>query len=105
MPQYRYGWQLYAAQRAGPYADLPAVLFNPLVPVDVLVVFGLNDTILNFRRGPLPALAGLGWNYEPVKQLDVYFDDRTRPELIWHWFRDRPYDKSIHQIYIYRLAK
>jgi len=101
-PQVRYGWQLDADRKAGPYVDLPDVLFIDRAPVDVLIVLGFNDTEAKVRRELLPKLARQGCTYRLDAVLDVYFDDRTRPELIWHWFRDRPYDKSVHPIYLYR---
>jgi len=105
VPRLRYGWQFDPGTNVGPYAELPEVMFAGLAPVDVLVVFGLNDTAEKVREGLLPALAAeRGLRYELAATLDVYYDDRTRPELIWHWFRDQPYDKSKHSVYVYRRA-
>lgn len=101
-PHVHYGWQFDADRKTGPYADLPDVLFIGRAPVDVLIVMGFKDTEGKVRRELLPTLAQQGWNYQLDAVLDVYFDDRTRPELIWHWFRDRPYDKSVHPVYLYR---
>jgi hypothetical protein len=102
-PHLRYGWQFDARQKFE-RTDLPDEMFAGLAPVDVLVVGGLVDTAKKVREEVLPALAAQGWNYKPAATLDVFFDDRTRPELIWHWFRDRPYDRPKHGIYIYRLT-
>jgi hypothetical protein len=101
-PHVRYGWQFDANRKAGLYSDLPDVLFLGRAPVDVLIVLGFKDTNDGVRRDLYPALAARGWNYRLDTVLDVYYDDRTRPELIWHWFHDRPYDRNGHPVYLYR---
>lgn len=100
-PHVRYGWQFYA-DGPGVIHGLPEVMYVGSAPVDVLVVMGISDNNDEVRRELLPALARQGWSYRLDAVLDVYFDDRTRPELIWHWFRDRPYDRSKHPVYLYR---
>jgi hypothetical protein len=105
-PHVRYGWQFDAKQQTGPYADLRDPMFVGVAPVEALVVSGLGDTAEQVERDLLPPIwAERGWKYERVAVLDSYFDDRTRPELIWHWFRDRSYDKSKRGIYVYRLVQ
>lgn len=101
-PQIRYGWQFQPDRKSGPYADLPDAMFVGRAPVDVLFVMDLNETNAEFRREMMPRLAEQGWNYRLDTLLDVDFDDHTRPELIWHWFRDRPYDKNVRPIFVYR---
>ncbi len=101
-PHARYAWQLDAPRRADDYRELPAIHFYPHEPVDWIVVFGFESVRAQVEQAVLPALRNLGYRYEPAGMIDRFYDDRTRPEFHWHWFRDRPYDKTTEGVYVYR---
>ena len=112
-PQVVYGWQLEHdvddPRRAAEYAALPTIHFAGQVPVDYIVAYGFGNlpttAIDHVREVVIPAMAERGFRYEQAASLDVYFDDRTRPELFWHWFRDQPYDRNERNIVIFQLQK
>lgn len=101
-PHVRYAWQLDSPKRATDYRDLPPLHFFPLEPVDVIVVYGFENVLAQVRDTVLPALRSVGYRYEQVAVIDRFYDDRTRPEFHWHWFRDRAYDKTTEAVYVFR---
>ena len=102
-------WQLDRAtlsQRQAPqFAALPRTNYAGEIPVEYIIAFGLGDTIPNVYRYVLPHMADRGFQYERLVQLDTFFDDRTRAELHWHWFRNQPYDKTRESIIVFRLRQ
>lgn len=108
-PELIYGWQLELAAGEADYAALPRIHFAGEIPVDWIVVFGFGNVdslrLQHVKQNVLPKLAARGYRYEQVAHLPEYFDDRTRPELHWHWFRDEPYDKTNRGITIFRLQR
>ncbi|MGC3968765.1 MAG: hypothetical protein QM775_15780 [Pirellulales bacterium] len=108
-PHVIYGWQLENPRREADYADVNPVLFAGGEGVDYVIVLGfgnVEDLVLDHvKKNVLPKLAERGFVYEQVAYLPQYFDSRTRPELLWHWFRDLPYDKTNRGITIFKLKR
>ncbi|MBA4020350.1 MAG: hypothetical protein C0483_24580 [Pirellula sp.] len=108
-PELIYGWQLERPAREADFAALPRIHFAGEVPVDWIVVFGFGNVdtlrLRHVKENVLPRLAARGFHYDQAAHLSEYFDDRTRPELFWHWFRDEPYDKTNRGITIFRLRQ
>jgi hypothetical protein len=109
-PHLTYGWQLYDPQPPTDYVGLPRILFEGEEAVDWIVALGFGNLPDGYvpdriRNLLLPALAERGFHYEERAVLDTHFNDHTRPELHWHWFRDEPYDKTKRQIYIFRRVR
>ncbi|MCE9603962.1 MAG: glycosyltransferase family 39 protein [Planctomycetia bacterium] len=102
-PNLVYAWQLDNPAIVDKYRKLPRFHFRGETSVDYIIAFGFHDTLKNVTEKALPILKERGFLYEPIATLDTFFDDRTRPELHWHWFRERPYDKTKKSIYIFRL--
>lgn len=103
-PQLRYGWQLEKPKHPEQFAEVDPRLFVYRAPVDWILVHGFSDIRRVVEGEVLPKLRAAGQNYEYVTTLDCYFDDRTRPELIWHWFREQAYDREKHAVYVYRRS-
>lgn len=108
-PELVYGWQLERPAREADYSSLPRIHFAGEIPVDWIVVFGFGNVdtlrLQHVKENVLRGLAARGFQYDQVAHLPEYFDDRTRPELLWHWFRDEPYDKTNRGITIFRLRR
>lgn len=104
-PEVFYAWQLDHPKDVQQFAELPRIHFRAEIPVDYIIALGMNDTHANIHRHVLPILTERGFVYEPLTTLNTFFEDRTRPELHWHWFRDRTYDKTKRAIYIFRLKR
>lgn len=103
-PQFHYGWQLNKPSHPEEFADVDPPMWLYRRPVDFILVYGFTDIRRVVEEQVLPKLQAVGQTYEFVTALDAYFDDRTRPELIWHWFREQAYDKDKHAVYVYRRA-
>ena len=101
-PHVFYAWQLDKPRRAEDYIGLDERLFLYKQPVDLIVLHGFGNLREVFEEQVLPRMAEHGMRYEPAVVLDAYYDDRTRPELIWHWFREQPYDREKQAVYVYR---
>lgn len=110
-PHVRYAWQLKDPPRPEGYASLPKWHFFPEFigerreAADLIIVFGYGNLLERVETELLPALATQSAFYREVAVIDRFFDDRTRPELHWHWFADRPYDKTKHAVYIFRRVE
>lgn len=104
-PHVQYAWELGFPPHLEQFMHLPRIHIQFEVPVEYLVVFGLNDTLERVKTKVIPGMAERQCVYEPIETIDIHFDDHTRPELHWHWFRDEPYDKTKHSIQIYRLKR
>lgn len=103
-PHAFYAWQLDRPKRADDYAGLDERLFLYHTPVDVIVLYGFGNLREVFERDVLPRLQNAGQPYQRWTTLDTYYDDRTRPELIWHWFHEQAYDREKHAVYVYRRS-
>lgn len=108
-PHVLYAWQLDRAmlpqRHARQFAALPRANFAAEVPVEYIIAFGLGDTIQNVFTYVVPHMADRGYHYDHIDRLDTFFDDRTRAELHWHWFRNQPYDKTKESISVFRLRQ
>lgn len=102
-PHVVYGWQLENPIREQDYVELDRIHFAGEKPVDWIIALGA-DSMRHVSRHVLPKMADRGFKYEPAGQLPVDFRSHTRPELIWHWFRDLPYDKTTG-IFIFKLER
>lgn len=104
-PHVQYAWEIDWPPHMEQFMHLPRIHIRFEVPVDYLVVFGLNDTLERVKTKVIPGMAERQCIYEQIAEIDTHYDDHTRPELHWHWFRDQPYDKTKHSILVYRLKR
>lgn len=104
-PHVQYAWEIDWPPHMEQFMHLPRIHIRFEVPVEYLVVLGLNDTLERVKTKVIPGMAERQCIYEQIATIDTYYDDRTRPELHWHWFRDQTYDKTKHSIIIYRLKR
>jgi len=105
-PHAFYAWQLVQPKRKDDYEHLDRINYQGQLPVDFIIAFGMNNTLANVHHHAIPQLADRDIVYEDRIFLDTFFEDRTRPELHWHWFRNQPYVKnSDSAITIYRLKR
>ncbi len=89
LPELRYACQLTRDKDLRPEleAELPSYLFWEDAQIDVAVIFGppprtlSGPLIVNYRGRDYP----LG-RYQVVDSIDVYPEDRSRPEIPWHTF-------------------
>jgi len=109
-PHIFYSWEIYDLRDPNKFIEIEEFTrhLRGRIPVDYIVAYGLNDTLKNVKEKVLPEMATKengNQIYEPAATFDVFYDDRTRPELHWHWFRDGTYDKTTRSIVIYRLKR
>ncbi|MHB2021493.1 MAG: hypothetical protein ACYCW6_31565, partial [Candidatus Xenobia bacterium] len=98
VPQLIYGWQLDAP--TGQFAGLNPAWFKGVQPPDVVVVYG--PTVRDFRRLLATDWKRLGLAYREVARDNVYWDDESRPELLWHSFGPVPVqDPETQGVYIF----
>jgi hypothetical protein len=104
-PDVQSAWEIDWPKNMEQFMHLPRIHIRGEIPVDYIVAYALNDTLKHVQEKVLPVMAERQCIYEPIVTLDTFYDDRTRPELHWHWFRDGTYDKTKRSIVIYRLKR
>jgi hypothetical protein len=98
-PQPVYAWQLKNPPQKE-FASLPPIHFVGRIPPDYFMAFGPYkeeaDNVISL-------LKNRGLNYQLVKVLDIYWDDRTRPEIILRNFRTvNDFNPRSEAVYVYR---
>ncbi|MCK5180521.1 MAG: hypothetical protein KAR32_13405, partial [Candidatus Omnitrophica bacterium] len=99
-PKVMYAWQLYENQKSGQFEELPDIHFMEKVPPEYVIAFGPQVGLVwqAFKR-----LKQRGVHYTKIEQIDRYWYDLTRPELIWHSFYEvKDYSRETEAIYIYK---
>ena len=98
-PQAVYAWQL-PMPPAGEFKNLPSIHFIGLEAPDYILAFGRRRQVgeaLGFLKKRYQA------DYKLVDVLDVFWDDLTRPELIWRSFKPKEdYNRDVEAVYILR---
>lgn len=100
-PRPQYAWQLH---QPGPeFNVLPAIHFVGREPVDYAIAFGpdrkMVEQILYSSTDP-------NAQYALSEVLDVYYDDKIRPELLWHSFnKTEGFSRNQSAVYIYRRVR
>jgi len=97
-PRALYAWQLSWPPPPG-LAALPRIHFIGQEPPDYIIAFGpslgiLNKFLRDWRRPDV--------RYQPVKTLDVYWQDGYRPELYWRDFESKTdFNPATDAVYIF----
>lgn len=98
-PKALYAWQLNWPPRRD-LSGLPPIHFSGQVPPDYVIGFGPTTGQIT--------KALQAWNrpdgrYEPVKAIDVFWQDSYRPELYWRNFQSTLYfDHDTEAVYIFK---
>ncbi len=101
-PQAVYAWQLNDPPQQQ-FAALPPIHFCARIPVDYFIVFGDYKEKVD---KVIPSLKNRGWDYRLIKVLDVYWFDKTRPEIMLRTFRTiKDFDRQFEAVYVYRRVK
>ncbi len=100
-PQALYAWQLQPPA-AGEFKNLPSIHFIGLDAPDYILAFGRRSQIgeaLEFLKKRHQA------DYKLVDTLDVFWDDLTRPELLWRSFKPKKdYNPEVEAVYVLRRS-
>jgi hypothetical protein len=98
-PQPVYAWQLQLPPQKQ-FAALPPIHFNGLILTDYFIAFGPYKGQVD---GIIEILKSKGINYQLIEILDVYWLDRTRPEIIMRIFHTiKDFDHRLRAVYVYR---
>ncbi|MCD4779887.1 MAG: hypothetical protein K8S27_04975 [Candidatus Omnitrophica bacterium] len=97
-PQFIYAWQLLNKQ--GQFQSLPDIHFKNQDWPTYLVAFGpyrfqVEDAVKPHKTSSV--------HYDLIAQIDRYWYELNRPELIWHSFRDIvSFNREDQGVYIYK---
>ena len=87
-------------KREGQFRELPDIHFYEQTPPEYVIAFGpqVNRIDQSFDR-----LKERGVLYEQIEQIDLYWFDLIRPELIWHSFPAiKHFSRDTQAIYIFK---
>jgi len=98
-PKAVYAWQL--EQRSDEqFSKLPRIHFKGEFSPDYAIAFG---PYVDHMKAVLKKLEVNGIRYAQVEQIDQYWYDLIRPELIWHSFREiKNFSRQSQAIYIFK---
>ncbi len=100
-PKAVYAWQLSDLPQEQ-FRGLPDIHFKNRVPPDYIIAFG---PVVSPLRAELGRWQAKGWRYAHAATLGIYWDQTTRPELLWHSFRPvTRFSSETEAIYIFRRA-
>jgi hypothetical protein len=94
-----YAWHLTSSPPEQ-FASLPPIhRFKGALP-DYFLIFGGGrvkvETLISFLKSK-------GIEYQLEKIIDVYWDDKTRPEIFWRFFQPvESFNRRLEGVYIYR---
>ncbi len=96
-----YAWHLeYSRKQEKQFASLPPIHFIGLVPPDYFIFFGRTQVE---NKISIQLLNGKYFTYKVVKALDVFWDERIRPEMFWRSFRPiENFNKEFEGVYVYQ---
>ncbi len=100
-PEAVYAWQLERGESQ--FNGLDPIHFKGEKPPDFIITFGpvIQEILPLLKRW-----AGNGTHYENAAKLDVFWEDRYRPELFWRTFETiTDYDRSLEAVSIFRRSK
>jgi len=87
-------------KREGQYRDLPSIHFHEQIPPEYVIAFGPQVGLVNFS---FDRLKERGIYYDKIEQIDLYWYDLIRPELIWHTFNEiKNFSRDTQAIYIFK---
>jgi hypothetical protein len=98
-PHPLYAWHLSYPPKEQ-FAALPLIHFLGHGLPDYFIFFGPLK-----KRGEkkLDYLKSIGVEYKLIKVLDIYWDDKTRPEIFWRSFHPiENFDRDLDAVYVYR---
>ncbi len=102
VPRVVYAWQLDNPPQEQ-FAALPPIHFVGRIPPDYFIMFGFYK---EQRDNIFLTLKNQGMDYQFIQVLDVYWEDPTRPEIMFHPFRTiKDYDRRSAAVYVYRHVK
>jgi len=89
--------------RTGQFAALPPVHFVDLIPPDYIIVFGPFRVRIEQE---LEKINNLEMIYKIDTVINVYWDEKIRPEIFWHSFLPiENFDRDLKAVYVYRRVK
>ena len=97
-PKALYAWQLN--EKVPKYSELADIHFFGKIAPDYIISFGPHDSSAKIK---MKELAAQGVVYKKIDQLNVYWYDLTRPELLWHSFSNiNEISGEDEAVYIYK---
>ncbi len=97
-----YAWQLKSPPQKQ-FEALPPIHFIGQTPPDYFIVFGPYKGVVEKNINTLKSQA---LDYQLIKVLDVYWADKTRPEITLRTFRTiKDFDRRLKAVYVYRRVK
>jgi len=96
-PHALYAWQLREPVKPA-LAPLPGFNFMAREAPDFVIEFGPKGAA---DRAMYADAARVVQGYEKIATIDAFYKDEYRPELIWHRFKPRLYDRATEAIYVY----
>ncbi len=98
-PQPVYAWQLRSPPQKQ-FAALPPIHFIGQIPADYFIVFGPFKEEVD---KVISSLNSRGLYYQLIEVFDIYFGDRTRPEIILRSFSTKKdFNRQLEAVYVYR---
>ncbi|MGD0655133.1 MAG: hypothetical protein ABSA16_12370 [Thermoguttaceae bacterium] len=101
-PHATYAWHL-DRPRTEQFAALPLVHFVDLIPPDYIIVFGPFRARIEqeLEKNSNPEMI-----YKIDTIINVYWDEKVRPEIFWHSFLPiENFDRDLRAVYVYRRVK